>query len=391
LSTAPPRRRARRAVSFTVAVGAAVACAGAPAAFAKEPTVVTSGLDNPRGLTIGPDGDLFVAEAGKGGSGACLPAGPESGAPPCLGATGAITRVNPESGDKSPLVSGLPSLAAQTGQGAQQDSAGPQDISFKGDVGYFTVGLGSTPQGRASLGAGGGDLGKVFRVDGDGTVSEVADLAAFEAANNPDKTQPGSEVDSNPYSVDATGRSLLVTDAGGNDLLRVTKDGEVRVLAVFPFGTALAPPFVGLPPGAKIPFQPVPTGVIRGSEGDAIVGQLTGFPFPPGEAKVFRVDGHDISIEAKGFTNVVDVAKGPDGALYVLQISSAGLAAQAPSPGKLIRIGPDGTQTELLPGRLQEPTGVTVSGNGDVYVTNNGGSPTDGQILRVATTDNGGD
>lgn len=389
MSTAPPRRRARRAVFLTVAVGAAVACASAPAAFAKDPAVVTSGLDNPRGLTIGPDGDLFVAEAGKGGSGGCLP-GPESDVPSCLGATGAITRVNPESGDKSPLVSGLPSLAAQTGEGAQHDSTGPQDISFKGDVGYFTVGLGSTPKGRDSLGDGGADLGKLFRVDSDGKVSEVADLAAFEAANDPDQTQPGAEgVDSNPYSVDATGRSLLVTDAGGNDLLRVTKDGKVRVLAVFPFGTALAPPAVGLPAGAKIPVQPVPTGVIRGSDGDAIVGQLTGFPFPPGEAKVFRVAGHDIAIEAKGFTTVVDVAKGPDGTLYVLQISSAGLIGP-PSPGKLIRIDRDGKQTELLAGQLQEPTGVTVSKQGDVYVTNNGGTPTDGQILRVVA-DGGGD
>ncbi len=32
-------------------------------------TVVMSGLDNPRGLAFGPNGDLYVAEAGRGGPG----------------------------------------------------------------------------------------------------------------------------------------------------------------------------------------------------------------------------------------------------------------------------------------------------------------------------------
>jgi glucose/arabinose dehydrogenase len=102
------------------------------------------------------------------------------------------------------------------------------------------------------------------------------------------------------------------------------------------------------------------------------------------------VHGRDVSVEFDGFTNVVDVGKGKDGALYVVQITSTGLAGP-PSPGKLIRIDRDGKQTELLAGQLQEPTGVTVSAQGDVYVTNNGGSPTDGQILRVAAADTGGD
>jgi hypothetical protein len=31
-------------------------------------TVFASGLNNPRGLTFGPNGDLYVAEAGMGGS-----------------------------------------------------------------------------------------------------------------------------------------------------------------------------------------------------------------------------------------------------------------------------------------------------------------------------------
>jgi glucose/arabinose dehydrogenase len=47
--------------------------------------VVAKGLDNPRGIGIGPDGALYVAESGSGGAGPCV-AGPE-GADVCFGRT----------------------------------------------------------------------------------------------------------------------------------------------------------------------------------------------------------------------------------------------------------------------------------------------------------------
>jgi glucose/arabinose dehydrogenase len=49
-----------------------VALAVAPRAAAQTTSVVMSGLDNPRGLAFGPQGALYVAEAGRAGPGPCV-------------------------------------------------------------------------------------------------------------------------------------------------------------------------------------------------------------------------------------------------------------------------------------------------------------------------------
>jgi sugar lactone lactonase YvrE len=85
------------------------------------------------------------------------------------------------------------------------------------------------------------------------------------------------------------------------------------------------------------------------------------------------------------FTTIVDVAHDGD-SLYVLQITSEGFLG-GPSPGKLIRVNPDGSRTELAEGELEQPTGMTIGEDGDVYVANNGTSGTDGQIVRIETED----
>ena len=73
-----------------VIVGAA-ALAVPLAAAAAPPQPVMTGLDNPRGLAVGPEGALYVAEAGRGGPGACVPQ-PDGPGTRCYGATGAISR-----------------------------------------------------------------------------------------------------------------------------------------------------------------------------------------------------------------------------------------------------------------------------------------------------------
>jgi hypothetical protein len=69
--------------------------------------VIATGLDSPRHLAFNDDGDLFVAEAGRGGTGPCF-AGGEG--PACMGATGAVTKID-RRGHQYRIVSGLASMA----------------------------------------------------------------------------------------------------------------------------------------------------------------------------------------------------------------------------------------------------------------------------------------
>ena len=386
------RGSAVRRAGVSAALGAVLACGAAAPAAAQELEVVADGFSNPRGMSFGPGGKLYVAEAGRGGTGPC--AEPAEGGQSCYGATGAIARVNVRSGAVRRILTGLPSHAAQSGEappGAPpaapgSDATGPHDISFRGRKGYVVVGLGADPAARAQLGRAGKRFAGLYRIRRNGSLRRIADLGAYEQTANPDEV-PAAEggIDTNPYSLDATGRKrILVTDAGGNDLLSVSRSGRVRTVAVFPGGMALAPPFLELPPGAEIPYQAVPTGVVRVPDGSAYVGQLTGFPFPAGAASVFHVEtGSDPEVHAEGFTNIVDVARGRNGVLYVLQISTTGIAGP-PSPGRLVRVAANGSQTELAAGLLENPTGIAVRRNGDIYVANNGGSPDAAEIVRIA-------
>src|SRR5690349_17603325 len=89
-------------------------------------TVVARGLDNPRGLAFGPKGELYVAEAGKGGPGPCT-SSPEGGAS-CYGPSGAITRI--WQGKQQRIVTGLPSAASKGGKEgpAGSNAGGPHDV-----------------------------------------------------------------------------------------------------------------------------------------------------------------------------------------------------------------------------------------------------------------------
>ena len=342
--------------------------------------VVVSGLDNPRGLAFGPEGALYIAQAGRGGDGLCGP-GPEGIR--CYGESGAITRFDPKTGATSDVVTGLPSLATEEGQ---MFAIGPNDLSLHGRGNLmFTIGFGGDPRLREKIfGPDGAKLAHLGRATPNGAWRLLEDLGQSEATNNP----TGDEVDSNPYGILALPGKRVVADAGANALLEVRDNGAIKALATFADRMVDAPPFLGLPPNTKIPMDTVPTSVAVAPDGSYYVGQLTGFPFPVGAANIYRVPagGGTAEVVESGFTHIVDLTFGPDGSLYVVEIAKNGLLEAFNNndwTGALIRIAPDGTRTELIPGVLTAPGGVAVGSDGALYVTNNSIYSGTGEVIRI--------
>ena len=129
----------------------------------------------------------------------------------------------------------------------------------------------------------------------------------------------------------------------------------------------------------------MPTSVVRGPDGALYVGQLTGFPFLPGGARIYRVvPGHAPMIYAEGFTNIIGLAFAPNGTLYVLEISASGLASGDPPFGALFRVGRNGAKTQIQTSMpLFAPGGITMGPDGALYVTTNSILPGAGQVLRI--------
>ncbi|HEX6870858.1 MAG TPA: ScyD/ScyE family protein [Micromonosporaceae bacterium] len=383
-------RRARRVgvaggivglAAVVVAISATSAMASPQLAMlASRPTtsttsvdVVASGLSNPRELTFGPGGVLYVAESGRGGDGPCFTDPNEEHVQNCFGRTGSVTAVY--GGRQWRVVTGLPSVARAGGQGAN----GLTDITFNRYGLMFGVfGLGGPPQVRDGLGSHASALASIsWLVPGVGAV-KVADLGQYEATQNPD----GRQLDTNPYSLAATGDSLVAVDAAGNDVVRMDATGALSTVSALPWHTVPVP----FPPGT-IEEEPVPTTITVGPDGAYYVGEFPGFPFAVSGARVVRVDSSgQVTEVASGLTNIIDIAFDQQGRMLVLEFVKGSVLDAlfgGDATAALIRVEQDGTQTELIPGRLTFASGLTVGPDGSIYVTNQSISPDSGEVLRV--------
>lgn len=391
ISPNPVARRVRRALVPLIGSTALVATMlAAPTATADEHwKVVASGLDNPRHLSVGPKGDLFVAEAGRGGSGPCL-TGPE-GEEVCFGKTGAITRVSLDGKDKGKhkgqsknkqqrVLTKLPSVAsaATDTDPAGLQAIGPHDVIVEGSKKLvFTVGLGADPAVRTQYKAL-KDMGTLRSATiGSKKTNLIADIAKHEARKN-----PIHDPDSNPVGFIRHGSGYVVADAGGNTLVDVSKRGRTSTLAVFQDQLAFAPPFLELPPGTQIPSQAVPTSVVKGPGGALYVSQLTGFPFEKGLANIYTVDKRgNVSVYATGLTNVTDLAFGPGNVLYVVQLSTEGLLTGPIGSVVAIPKGGGDSHTVVAEG-LFAPYGIAIKGK-TAYVTTGSVAPGAGQVIAI--------
>jgi hypothetical protein len=339
--------------------------ASASVSVASTLTVVMTGLNSPRGLSWGPEGGLYVAEAGTSAiNGACIPflEGPTLNTK-CYSGTGSVSRL--WKGSQTRVATGLAStFIVQSGF-----ASGPQDISFSGrGNAIVALGWGGDPALRPSLGAAANAAGSLIQLQPSGTWRIVADISAFEGATNP----AGGPIDSNPYGVLAESGRTFVTDAGGNSLLEVAATGAVSLVALFP-ATAAPPPFNQ--------SESVPTRVKRGADGALYVSTLTGAPFLAGSAVIYRVvPGQSPTVYLGGFKTITDFAFAPDGSVYVLQFATAPVFFGG--PGALIHVATNGVRTPITTALFQ-PTGVVVGPDGSVYVSNRGTSTGNGEVLRI--------
>ena len=250
--------------------------------------VIASGLDNPRRLAFGPDGALYVAEAGRGGESSLCEIGPDM-AQRCYGPSGAITRIT-GIGVHERVVTGLPSIALASGGNA----AGPNDIDFGFGSAWVVVGYGGHPANRAQFEAANIRFGSLVRVTGVEQWAHVLDVSDHELTN-PD----GGVLDTNPFGLRVLSDRIVIADAGANALLQVGLFGQMTTLAVFPRRSV-----------GPVNFDAVPTSVIDGPDGSLFVSQLTGAPFLVGAANIYRVPaaGGEPVVIASGFTTIIDIA-----------------------------------------------------------------------------------
>jgi len=368
----------RLPATIGVVGGLLIAATLAGPAAAADPTIsiIASGLDNPRGIAVGANGRVFVAEAGRGGEGG-------------YGLSGRIIVIS--HGMARTFTGGLPSAISDEGE-----VSGPVGVDLRADGNAVAV-VGVGPQAVDRR------FDSLLRLS-PRRGRAVADIQAFRNVH-PDTTdldQPPNPTDSNAYGVAVlSGSRTLVTDAGGNDLLLVSARGRVETVAKFPnalISTSHLPPFLGIPTDISLPAEAVPTSVAVGPDGWWYVGELKGFPFTPGASRIWRISpsARDVvcdpaatsgpcTLYADGFSSIIGLEFGPDGSLYVLEMARSGLMnlfLGVDDSGALWRLK-DGTKTEIAAGQLHAPGGVAVGRGGTIFVTNRSVGLGVGEVLRI--------
>lgn len=361
-------------------------------------TIVASGLNQPKKITIEPDGRLLVALSGDGVSPkACTDADELA----CRNVSGAIDEISP-SGQVRRLLTGLTSISSGHDDPQATGPVQARLVGGKLEVLYQDLDLdtttGVTKFGRSSL------LGDLVAYDGSARRVQ-AQLGPYEATSDPAGSGAGtavrygyeSAINSDPYSFVPYDGGYAIADAGANDVLFLSSTGHIRVLAVLPTIKEHAPAdsFGSSQKKAiEADAQAVPTSITVGPDGALYVGELGGAPFDLGTSSVYRVvPGHRATVFARGFTAIGDIAFDHEGRLLVVELDKKGLNDSGlndghPASGEIISVDSGGEKTTLLSTGLDFPTAIAVGQGDTVYLSEFGtdSATTDGhggEIVRL--------
>ena len=321
-------------------------------------TTVVSGLDNPRGLTFAPGGRLYVAEAGHGGTD-CVDGGEQGQF--CVGLSSRISLIDLATHTFRPVVTGLLSAAGADGFGA----TGVDGISALGNGTLYGIIAGSAaglpPNNFPAtiLAAVQAQAGRLIQANPSGNWKTVADVGATDyawSARN-QLLGGGQFPDANPYGVIAFGGEVWVVDAGSNTIDRVLRNGTVEVAAFFP------------PPASS---DAVPTCLDRGPDGALYIGELTGGGNAPGASTVWRYMPGDAAPTpwATGLTAVTGCGFGTNGQFYAVEFSTLGFESFAPGTGALVQVPAHSTAPTTIISGLSFPGGFAAGADGSLYFSN---------------------